>query len=248
MTGARRETKDHPQGVPAGWYPDPGGTQRLRAWDGERWTDGTRPRWTRARRPRTDGTNAIIVVLLSLFATSGTYAVVTGSSSTNNNAARFDVRTTTTLAFAVPASPPTSAAAVLPVSPGPAVAAPAQPAVAAPTPSADPCSLVLDAFTVASALRDDHLPVSVVGALRPEATQLTAPCSAVTFRDARADGTQQLAVYRSGADAAASVHGSDADRMIVVGNIVLTLDPSLASARPSYSTDVAAVLRTTRMG
>jgi len=147
------------------------------------------------------------------------YTVVTGTSGTNNNAARF---ATPTNGLGLQATSQT-------LSPG--VSTPI--ASAGATYDGDPCSTVHDALTLVLLLKHQNFPVSHVFVSAQEPSQ-AAPCSAVTFQDQRGRGSEELAVYRTSADATAAARAVRGGLPVVVGKVVLTCDESLRSESASY--------------
>jgi len=174
-------------------------------------------------RGRARGTNAIIAVLILMFTVSGGYEVVTGDTSTNNNAARF-------------AQP---AAAAADVGGGQGTAATiAGATVSAPPVPAGPCAQARNAGYFINALSSAHLPVRRGGATPQPTGASSAPkdanaaCSTTSFVDGRATGSNQLTVYpnATAAAAGAAVHPG----AFTVGAITLQLVPALSSRRSEY--------------
>jgi hypothetical protein len=204
------------------------------------------------KRRRKDGTNAIVAVLLLLFALSGVYEVVTGSSSGNNDPARFATPSTTPAgvagATAVPAVPqePSQRLAPLGCSNYPSAAAVlAQLAVDKFPVAADisppSTSTGLPAHTPAAG----HASPPQTSATPARTPTTTLECSAETFTDRRGTGLSRVTIYATLAAASDSIGTVRPGSVepVVFGSVVLTLSPSLASFRLSYQTAIATIIR-----
>jgi hypothetical protein len=181
------------------------------------------------RSQKWNSSNAIVAVLLGIFLAAGLWEVVTGESSGNGNPDRFagsspvSVATTTT------------------------VAARAQ---------AVSCTDQIGAVTVVQFLRTSKFPVSVphtaprsgtasgvaTGAGNVVTAAPTAACNATLFRDARAAGLNQVAIYANAADASRAALSTPAPAAIAVDRIVLRLVQPLAPYRGAYQTAIAKLL------
>jgi hypothetical protein len=192
---------------------------------------------SRRRRRRKDGSNAIVGVLLVLFAVVGMYEIVTGESSTNSNPNRFAVDTTTT---------PTT----LPVA-----------AAAAATPGGCSPGDRLLAFHLISSIKGSGLPLIVdlpasplktttatgVAPAGPAAasTATTTPdpsgqCTSVSFTDRRGSGVNHLVLYGTVTEASRASDTLTSGRAAAaVGRVVVDLAPTLKPLLPSYASAIA---------
>jgi hypothetical protein len=185
------------------------------------------------RRRSRDGSNAIIVILLLLFALSGVYEVVTGSSSGNNDPTRFATPT---------AAVPTGVGAASP--PGPATTA-NQPSAPAPQ-----CA-GLYAIGIVVQLQLEKFPVATLQATPstkphnpgdPTAGVLS-PCTTEAFTDRRGIGVSSVTVYMNPSAATHVVNAMNPDEhAIAIGAVVLTLNPSLNTFRSSYETAIQVIV------
>jgi hypothetical protein len=202
-----------------------------------------RPRDSRAAtapapRPdvrRKDGTNSIVVVLLLLFALSGVYEVVTGSSSGNNNPTRFADPTT------------------LPVSASAANIGAAPETTLRPSGPPGPCDynpsaglvmirLMLQKFPITSVRTTGEPATSTVTAGPVPATPSV--CSTEVFTDRRGAGVSYITVYATLAEATTAAGTVRPGQLnpVAIGPVVLALSPSLTTLRSSYRSAIELII------
>ena len=190
------------------------------------------PRSLRRGRKK-DGSNAIIVVLLLLFALSGVYEVVTGSSSGNNDPTRFATPTAAVPTAADATSPPSPARTTNQQSGSPLQCAGLYA-------SGIVVQLHLEKFPVASLQPTPsttlHNPVD------PTAGMLS-PCTTQTFTDRRGIGVSSVSVYMNASAATNAVKKMNPqEHAVALGAVVLTLNPSLNTFRSSYETAIQLIV------
>ena len=192
---------------------------------------------SRRRRRRRDGSNAIVGVLLALFAVVGMYEIVTGESSTNSNPNRFAADTTTTTTTL----PTAAAAAATPTGCSPGDRLLAFHLISSIRGSGWPLTVDLPASPLRTTTATGIVPAGPAAA----STATTTPdpsgqCTSVSFTDRRGPGINHLVLYGTVTEASRASDTLTSGRATAaVGRVVVDHAPTLKPLLPSYASAIA---------